>query len=392
MLDEEKGLCLAGSHNNNTVTKRDFLRFTSSVVLAASAITLPAFKANAVTPASEMLKAAAQHFIVRNDELVIRKADVLSFDEIYGWLKSLRSHPFVEQSKFDVTSVLRVKTDEGIFHVGGVNVENIELTVGTCAEEGALAAAVTTFGEHVDILEGWVMGAASGAQSADLACYPCGECRQRLAQYTNPDAKFHMVSLNGELKDTKTRGELLPMAFSFRDFASEESKLLSAKKLPTKKRDAKNRLFAEPEKPLSSSEIHAWMDELQSDVRASGTDRRLVFRLSNGAYVAGVKMDNAAYPSSTTAVQSAIAIMNARYGAETIQEMWTSIIYRDPKVNEEKAANFPAISGAALQVIFQFAANDQIPVNIHAINGQVRSISLHNLMGSPPIFNKHTPN
>ncbi|MBM3616964.1 MAG: hypothetical protein FJX23_00275 [Alphaproteobacteria bacterium] len=392
MQDKEK-VCCPSHDAQSGVTKRDFLRYSTGLAFAAgAAVSFAPIKAKAATPASDMLKAAAQHFVVRNDELVIRKADLLSFDEIYGWLKSLRSHPFVEQSKFDVTSVMRVKTDEGIYFVGGVNVENIELTVGSCSEEGALSAAVTAFGERIDVLEGWVMGAARGAEKSDLACYPCGECRQRLAQYTAPEAKFHIVSLDGELKDTKTRAELLPNAFSFRDFSSEESAALAAVKLPKKDRAPKTRLFAEPKEPLSQDAIRDWMDELQSDVRVSGTDRRLVFRLSNGAYVAGVKMDNAAYPSSTTAVQSAIAIMNARYGVQKIEEIWTSIVYRDAKRNEQQASVFPPISGAALQVLYQFAANDKIPVNIYAINGQSRSISLHNLIGSPPIFSQKTPN
>lgn len=322
-----------------------------------------------------------------NNKIVIRRKDSLSFEEIYQWLKDLRNRPFVEQSHFDVTSILKIKTDEGIFYVGGVNIENIELNMGTCAEEGAIAAAVTAFGERIDILEGWVMGAPRGTSYSDIACYPCGECRQRLAQYTAPNAPFHIVTLSGEKKDTKTRAELLPMAFSFRDMEDTGKNLLAAPILQHNF-SCEERLFLAPDKPLTHQEIFAWLQDLQSDVRVSGIDRRLVFKLTNGAYVSGVKMENAAYPASITAIQTAISIMHARFGMQKIAEIWTSIIHRNHSVNEQHSDTFMPFSGAALQVIFQFVSEESIPVHIFTTNGNCKSTTLRELIGSPLAFSK----
>lgn len=374
------------------VSKREFLRYSGMALatVTATSLALPTRAAPSLGKSSTVAGAY---------NTVIHKGN-LSEKAVVEWLRQLRGKPFVEQSKFDVTAVLKIRANNEIYYVAGVNVENIELTVGTCAEEGALGAAVVAFGQHFEVLEGWVMGAPRGASHSDLACYPCGECRQRLAQYAPVEAPFHIISLDGEQKDVKTRAELLPYAFSFRDL---EAGVKTTAALPlediadsaipdeTKKTSSipyDKRVVRVPNLPLNREEIASWLHELHSDVRVSGADRRVIIRLTNGAYVAGVKMENAAYPSSTTAIQVAVAQMNALFGAQTIEEIWTLVRYRESDMNQDQKTIYPPISGAVLQVIYQFAASQDIPVNLFNIAGESRSLPLRELLRGLRTFSR----
>lgn len=313
---------------------------------------------------------------------ILRKADNLSQKEIVQWLKDLRGHPYVAQSGFDVTSVFKIATPEGTHYVGGVNVENRELVTGTCGEEGAIATAVAAFGQQVDIVEGWVMGAPKGAATSDLACYPCGECRQRIAQYTAPTAPVHIIALNGEEKDTQTRDELLPNAFSFRDL--EQGDVVAPKLAPVAKTEL--RLFRTPRKPLDETEVFAWISGLRGDVRVSGYDEMTVWRLSNGAYVAGVKVENAAYPSSTNVQAAAAAMMNAHFGLEKVEEAWLYGAHIDDAKQALEAANHFQPSGASLQILSQFAATPQLTVHRFNGLGVSQTQSLAELLPNAPRF------
>lgn len=349
------------------VTKRDFLRYTSSSLALLATIGI-----------AGRVGAQGEIGTMANKNLIIRKAEQLSEADIYAWLIELRGNPFVEQSSFDVTSIFKVKSGKDTYYVGGVNVENTELTVGTCGEEGAIAAAVGALGREVDIIEGWVMGAPRGAENnkeiPNVPCYPCGECRQRIAQYTSPEAPIHMVGLDGTILDTQTRGQLLPNAFSFRDLEHVASAVVPPALVPVKK--VEDRLFREPSRDLNDAEIFAWMQGLQPDVRVSEFAETVVLKLDNGAYVAGVKVENAAYPSSTSAMQAAAAILNARYGYAKVQEVWSF----GRENNPEKAANIRDIhmpmSGASLQVLGQFAENANVQVNVFNAKGAIIPLTL----------------
>lgn len=331
------------------ITRRGFILGTSGIALAgmldggrAAAMAEPAPKA------------------------VFRKADNLPQEEIVAWLKNLRGQPYVKQSGFDVTSVFRVRSAQGTYYVAGVNVENKELTVGTCAEEGAIAAAVTALGHGMEIVDGWVMGAPRTAALSDIACYPCGECRQRIAQYASKEAPIHMIALNGELKDVKTRDELIPHAFSFRDLQHQEKNMAHA--MPG--RGIESLLYRSSDAAPDEAQLMAWLAELAGDVRVSGRREAVILRLSNGAYVAGSKIENAAYPSSTNAVAAAVAIMRARYGGQKIREAWLS---------------GEAVSGAGLQVMRQFAESDML-LNFCASEGITKKAALKQLLPSAPVF------
>ena len=96
------------------------------------------------------------------------------------------------------------------FHVGaallardgrvleGVNVENAAYPLGTCAESGALAAAVAAGYRPRDL------------EAIAITASPCGGCRQRLREFgidriVYPDRDGRLV--------TRTAAELLPDSF-----------------------------------------------------------------------------------------------------------------------------------------------------------------------------------
>lgn len=313
--------------------------------------------------------------------LLMRKADALPPEEIVAWLKALRGHPYVAQSGFDVTAVFRIATPEGVYHIGGVNVENRELTAGTCGEEGVIAAAVTAFGQRIDIVEGWLMGAPSGAATSDIACYPCGECRQRIAQYAAPDAPFHVIALDGRELDVKTRGELLPNAFSFRDLPDDgEASPVSP---PAAVAEAESRLHRKPQQVLTHEQVFGWLRGLRSDVRVSRYNEMTVWRLANGAYVAGVKVENAAYPSSTNVMSAAAAVMHTLYGRQRVEEVW-AYGFRSDAAQAADAYYQP--SGASLQVLHQFVTGAEVRLHHFDGAGKMRSSALKDLLSIAPVF------
>ena len=86
----------------------------------------------------------------------------------------------------------------------GCNVENAAYPVGTCAEQGAIAAMVA--GGDVAIAEVLVLAASPAPVT------PCGACRQRLAEFADADTPVHAAGLDG-VRATHRLGELLPHGF-----------------------------------------------------------------------------------------------------------------------------------------------------------------------------------
>ena len=121
--------------------------------------------------------------------------------------RKIRDNAYAPYSNFQVGAALR--TVDGNVHVG-VNVENAAYPEGTCAEAGAIAA----------------MCAAGERKIAEVAVIadcpepvpPCGGCRQKLAEFADPEVKVTLATTDGKTLTT-TVGELLPGSFdaSFMD-------------------------------------------------------------------------------------------------------------------------------------------------------------------------------
>ncbi|MDG1424345.1 MAG: cytidine deaminase, partial [Paracoccaceae bacterium] len=109
---------------------------------------------------------------------------------------------YAPYSNFKVGAALRSKG--GAIYTG-VNVENVAYPEGTCAEAGAIAAMIAD-GE-TEIAEAFVIA------DSPFPVSPCGGCRQKLAEFSGPEAKVTLATTAG-LEQTVTIADLLPGAFT----------------------------------------------------------------------------------------------------------------------------------------------------------------------------------
>lgn len=109
---------------------------------------------------------------------------------------------YAPYSKFRVGAALLA--DDGQFYAG-CNVENISFPVGTCAEAGAITAMIAGGGKKIkEIL--------IFADSPRLIS-PCGACRQRIAEFAEPQTTVYLADSSG-IRKSCTVAELLPFSFS----------------------------------------------------------------------------------------------------------------------------------------------------------------------------------
>lgn len=95
---------------------------------------------------------------------------------------------------------------EGGRLVAGCNVENVSFPCGQCAEAGAVSSLVAAYGRRV-IRAVVVIG------SSDQFTWPCGRCRQILAEFASADAQVMSVAGN-RWSDPVRLDQLLPHAFT----------------------------------------------------------------------------------------------------------------------------------------------------------------------------------
>ena len=90
--------------------------------------------------------------------------------------------------------------------IAGTNVENASYRLTSCAEQAAIASAVTLYGPAIRIRAVAVVNL-NGA-----ACMPCGACRQTILEFASPETAIFYPSATGEVVST-TLAALLPAAF-----------------------------------------------------------------------------------------------------------------------------------------------------------------------------------
>jgi len=112
-------------------------------------------------------------------------------------------HSYSPYSSFRVGAALLL-ADGAI--VTGCNVENASYRLTSCAEQAAIARAVTEHGPAIRLR------AVAVANLNDAASMPCGACRQTLAEFGSDDTLILYPGESGRPEHT-TLGELLPHAF-----------------------------------------------------------------------------------------------------------------------------------------------------------------------------------
>jgi len=111
-------------------------------------------------------------------------------------------------SHFRVGAAVLLQTDQrqdGAI-VAGTNVENASYRLTCCAEQAAIASAVTLYGPQIRIRAIAVVNL-NGA-----ACTPCGACRQTIFEFSNPETAVFYPNASGETVST-TLAALLAAAF-----------------------------------------------------------------------------------------------------------------------------------------------------------------------------------
>ena len=114
----------------------------------------------------------------------------------------VREHAYAPYSSFKVGAALRSVSGK-IY--SGCNVENSAYPEGTCAEAGAIAAMIAS-GES-KIMEVYVI--ANGPKPVP----PCGGCRQKIAEFADPDVIVTLSNLAGD-EEKFTVKDLLPGVFT----------------------------------------------------------------------------------------------------------------------------------------------------------------------------------
>jgi cytidine deaminase len=116
-------------------------------------------------------------------------------------------HAYAPYSNFRVGAALLL-TDGNI--ITGCNVENASYRLTVCAEQAAIAAAVSLHGPKIRIR------AIAVANLNDTASQPCGACRQTIHEFSTPDTIVFFPAADGTITQA-TIAALLPAAFLLKD-------------------------------------------------------------------------------------------------------------------------------------------------------------------------------
>ena len=116
-----------------------------------------------------------------------------------------QKHSHSPYSQFKVGAAVLTPTGEAF---AGCNVESAAFPLGQCAEATAIGNMVSQGHKRISYV-------VIASPNNDF-CFPCGGCRQKIAEFAPDETPVTMVSQNGETHET-TIGELLPNAFRAHD-------------------------------------------------------------------------------------------------------------------------------------------------------------------------------
>lgn len=136
----------------------------------------------------------------------MNQTEKMFFLKMFSLAKEAMQKSYAPYSNFNVGAC--IKTPGGHYY-SGTNVENASYGLSCCAETSAIAHMVMAGQKDIEVV--LVVGTSSEI------CTPCGACRQRIAEFAEPDTLIHCCNQQGEVK-TYTLRELLPHTFSAKNF------------------------------------------------------------------------------------------------------------------------------------------------------------------------------
>ena len=121
-----------------------------------------------------------------------------------------REFAYTPYSKFNVGAALFCKNGR-VFR--GCNIESASYTPTNCAERTAFFKAVSEGEREFSAIA--IVGGPAGAPPADF-CYPCGVCRQVMAEFCSRDFKVYIAKSESEIREYSL-DEIIPFAFTQED-------------------------------------------------------------------------------------------------------------------------------------------------------------------------------
>mgnify|MGYP004461635683 FL=1 len=121
-----------------------------------------------------------------------------------------REFAYTPYSKFNVGAALLCKNGR-VFR--GCNIESASYTPTNCAERTAFFKAVSEGEREFSAIA--IVGGPAGAPPADF-CYPCGVCRQVMAEFCGRDFKVYIAKSESEIREYSL-DEIIPFAFTQED-------------------------------------------------------------------------------------------------------------------------------------------------------------------------------
>lgn len=121
-----------------------------------------------------------------------------------------REFAYTPYSKFNVGAALLCKNGR-VFR--GCNIESASYTPTNCAERTAFFKAVSEGEREFSAIA--IVGGPAGAPPVDF-CYPCGVCRQVMAEFCSRDFKVYIAKSESEIREYSL-DEIIPFAFTQED-------------------------------------------------------------------------------------------------------------------------------------------------------------------------------
>ena len=132
---------------------------------------------------------------------------MINYKELINCAINARQNSYSPYSGFKVGAAILTKDNE-IFT--GCNIENASYSETVCAERTAIFNAVSRGKRDFSAIA--IVG---GKESINDFTYPCGACRQVLAEHCDSD--LEIVLFNGKTEKLCTLGQLFPNSFKKND-------------------------------------------------------------------------------------------------------------------------------------------------------------------------------